>query len=74
MTTSEQSDDRGPQPAELYTNSPERRAQSSCCGGPAPRTSGACCAVDAEIKATGGAGCGCAPAAKAATTGRRRCC
>jgi hypothetical protein len=32
---------------------------ASCCGGPAPIGSGACCVQDAEAKAVGQAGCGC---------------
>ncbi|HEX9872281.1 MAG TPA: NAD(P)-binding domain-containing protein [Candidatus Tectomicrobia bacterium] len=32
---------------------------ASCCGGPAPAESDACCVQDAEAKATGQAGCGC---------------
>ena len=35
---------------------------SSCCGGPAPTGTKACCARDAEVKSTGGIGCGCSPA------------
>lgn len=35
---------------------------SGCCGGPAPAGAEACCALDAEVKADGGAGCGCATA------------
>ena len=31
----------------------------ACCGGPAPSTTNACCALDAEVKSAGGAGCGC---------------
>jgi SAM-dependent methyltransferase len=34
-------------------------AEAACCGGTAPEGSGACCALDAEVKAGGGAGCGC---------------
>jgi hypothetical protein len=33
---------------------------AGCCGGPAPAASGACCALDAEAKAAGKSGCGCA--------------
>jgi thioredoxin reductase len=33
----------------------------SCCGGPAPAESGACCVQDAEAKAAGKGGCGCGP-------------
>jgi hypothetical protein len=32
---------------------------SGCCGGPAPAEADACCALDAEAKALGEAGCGC---------------
>jgi RNA polymerase sigma-70 factor (ECF subfamily) len=32
---------------------------STCCGGPAPVASDACCVRDAEVKAAGGSGCGC---------------
>jgi NADPH-dependent 2,4-dienoyl-CoA reductase/sulfur reductase-like enzyme len=32
---------------------------ASCCGGPAPAESNACCVQDAEAKATGQTGCGC---------------
>ena len=52
---------------------------ASCCGGPAPAESDACCVQDAEAKATGQAGCGCgatdtgaaapAPAGSVAKTG-----
>nr|WP_315249451.1 FAD-dependent oxidoreductase [uncultured Duganella sp.] len=41
---------------------------ASCCGGPAPAASVACCVQDADAKAQGQAGCGCsdpAPAQKA---------
>lgn len=38
-----------------------KEAQTGCCGGAAPQGANACCALDAEIKSTGGAGCGCAP-------------
>lgn len=36
-----------------------RAAAETCCGGPAPSGTGACCMQDAEAKATGGSGCGC---------------
>lgn len=35
------------------------KAKSDCCGGPAPATTGACCADDAQAKAAGADGCGC---------------
>lgn len=38
-----------------------KQARSGCCGGAAPRGADACCALDADIKATGGSGCGCGP-------------
>jgi hypothetical protein len=40
-------------------------AASGCCGGAAPAGADACCALDAEVKATGGSGCGCSTAAPA---------
>jgi RNA polymerase sigma-70 factor (ECF subfamily) len=49
----------------------ERAATTGCCGGPAPQSSGACCALDAEVKATGGSGCGCA---SKTTTTKKGCC
>lgn len=46
--------------------------ETGCCGGAAPKDSGACCALDAEVKASGGAGCGCGT--KAATPAKKGCC
>ena len=46
-------------------------ATTSCCGGPAPQSSGACCALDAEVKSTGGSGCGCA---RKTATNKKGCC
>jgi hypothetical protein len=40
---------------------------STCCGGPAPVASGACCARDHAAKTTGGTGCGCGSATPART-------
>jgi thioredoxin reductase len=34
-------------------------ASGGCCGGPAPKGVAACCALDAEAKSAGQAGCGC---------------
>jgi len=34
-------------------------AETTCCGGPAPAETDACCAPDADAKAAGAAGCGC---------------
>jgi hypothetical protein len=50
-------------------------AGSGCCGGPAPDGAGACCARDAEVKATGGTGCGCSSApATTPKAARSGCC
>ena len=38
---------------------------TSCCGGPAPGNSNACCVWDADAKAAGSTGCGCSPAPQA---------
>jgi hypothetical protein len=45
---------------------------ADCCGGPAPSDTGGCCALDAQVKAEGGAGCGCNEAPK--RTARGGCC
>jgi hypothetical protein len=50
------------------------RSQTGCCGGPVPETSGACCALDAEVKAKGGQGCDCAPRAVQRTKAKTSCC
>jgi hypothetical protein len=48
---------------------------ASCCGGPAPAESDACCVQDAEAKATGLTGCGCgSPDAGAAEPAPAACC
>lgn len=39
---------------------PVLAAATSCCGGPAPAAVDACCADDADAKAAGAGGCGCA--------------
>lgn len=48
------------------------KQESGCCGGPAEAGSGACCALDQEVKASGGAGCGCG--VKTATPAKKGCC
>ena len=45
-----------------------------CCGGAAPEGVDACCALDAEVKAEGGAGCGCTPRATKRGSQNGRCC
>jgi hypothetical protein len=57
---------------ELETqNTPEQQASAGCCGGAAPEGADACCVLDAEVKAEGGAGCGCSTSAAAP---KKRCC
>jgi RNA polymerase sigma-70 factor (ECF subfamily) len=51
---------------ETTTSTPAEVAATGCCGGAAPKDSSACCALDAEVKATGGSGCGCGAKAAAA--------
>lgn len=46
-------------------------AAASCCGGPAPAASEACCALDTSAKAAGEAGCGCPPPQ---ATAKSSCC
>lgn len=47
---------------------------AGCCGGSAPASSEACCALDADIKAQGGAGCGCGASPRATTPVAIGCC
>jgi RNA polymerase sigma-70 factor (ECF subfamily) len=57
---------------ETTTNTTTQDGSTGCCGGPAPQDSSACCALDAEVKAAGAAGCGCG--AKTAAPTRKGCC
>ena len=45
-----------------------------CCGGPARSGASACCALDAEVKSTGGTGCGCGSAAVTPVPKTSVCC
>lgn len=54
------------------SNSSTEATSTGCCGGPAPKESNACCALDAEVKATGGSGCGCGTTTATAT--KKGCC
>jgi len=49
-------------------------ATTGCCGGPAPSGTSGCCALDAEVKATGGSGCGCGTKAETAAPAKKGCC
>jgi RNA polymerase sigma-70 factor (ECF subfamily) len=60
------------EPKDTENTTTTTEASTGCCGGAAPKDSGACCALDAEVKATGGAGCGCGP--KTATPAKKGCC
>lgn len=40
-------------------NAVAEQPASTCCGGPAPRETDACCVRDADAKAAGETGCGC---------------
>lgn len=52
-------------------NTPHHTASpvSACCGGPAPAGVAACCIKDADAKAAGEAGCGCATKAPSVASG-----
>lgn len=54
------------------TSSSTEIASTGCCGGPAPKGSSACCALDAESRTAGGSGCGCGGRPAATTT--KGCC
>ena len=49
---------------------------TGCCGGPASTDASACCALDEEVKATGGSGCGCGPTTATTTpkATKKGCC
>ncbi len=47
---------------------------SSCCGGPAPEQSAACCLADAQAKDQGQGGCGCAAEQAPGSTTKSACC
>jgi hypothetical protein len=49
-------------------------APHTCCGGPAPSGTSACCALDAEVKSTGGTGCGCGSVAATPVVKKSVCC
>lgn len=46
----------------------------SCCGGPAPIETNACCSEDAKAKAAGRDGCGCDSNSVAIKTASNSCC
>ena len=52
----------------------KQEAPSVCCGGPAPTGTDACCVRDAEVKATGGARCGCGSVAPASAAPKKNGC
>lgn len=52
----------------------QTKASTGCCGGAAPEGADACCALDAEVKATGGSGCGCNSGTTSRLSQRGRCC
>jgi hypothetical protein len=52
----------------------EERAQTGCCGGAAPTGVDGCCALDAEVKATGASGCGCGPTTPSTAAAAKGCC
>lgn len=54
--------------------SPGKEAQSGCCGGAPPQGADACCALDADIKSSGGSGCGCSPRAAGGARQKGGCC
>ena len=69
-TTQSQTTNRGAADTSLAQGS----APHTCCGGPAPSGTSACCALDAEVKSTGGTGCGCGSAAATPAAKKSVCC
>jgi hypothetical protein len=67
---------RPPSPGTSATDASTAKEASTvntCCGGPAPAGTSACCARDADVKSGGSAGCGCG-SAKPAPAGKSGCC
>lgn len=56
------------------TSLSQEGATHTCCGGPAPSGTSGCCALDAEVKSTGGTGCGCRSAAATPAAKKLVCC
>jgi hypothetical protein len=52
----------------------QAEAPHTCCGGPARAGTSACCALDAEVKSAGGAGCGCGSAIASPVAKKSTCC
>jgi arsenite methyltransferase len=50
------------------------KTAEGCCGGPAPKETGACCVADAEAKAAGEGGCGCGSAPSTDTNSAQGAC
>ena len=69
-TTQSQTTNRGAADTSLAQGG----APHTCCGGPAPSGTSACCALDAEVKSTGGTGCGCGSAAATPAPKKSVCC
>lgn len=51
-----------------------KEAGTGCCGGAAPEGAEACCALDADIKSTGGSGCGCGARTASSAKQKGGCC
>ena len=69
-TTQSQTPNRGA----ADTSPAQAGVPHTCCGGPAPSGTSACCALDAEVKSTGGTGCGCGSAAATPAPKKSVCC
>lgn len=63
----------GPAPV-ANASAVESQAAGGCCGGPAPDDADACCVRDAQAKAEGKSGCGCASEPAAAVESRVAVC
>jgi hypothetical protein len=49
----------GEQGTQVVQKQQSSKVKTGCCGGSAPKGTDACCALDAQAKSEGGAGCGC---------------
>jgi hypothetical protein len=74
MTSSPDTEHREAQPIDPEPAPHNERDQGGCCGGPAPKGAHACCALDADVKSSGGRGCGCGPRCRATASAKVDCC
>lgn len=74
MTDATRTQTTTPDAADRASATETQPVSNTCCGGPAPPGTDACCAHDAEAKSTRGTGCGCGSAPAPAVAKGTACC